>query len=278
MDAADAKTLGLVAGSGDIALAIARDARAQGRRLVTVALKHLASPEIETISDVTGWYNVGKLGGIIRFLRKNGASEAVFAGKVPKSVLYDKGGVWPDFRAIGVLLKLRSRQDDTIINTIADEFRRDGITLLDMRDFCRGMLTPEGVLTRKGPSHRERKDIEFGFRMAKGIGDLDIGQTVVVKAQAVMAVEAIEGTDEAIRRGGALAGAGAVVVKVARPKQDMRFDVPVIGTATLESMHAVGARVLAAEAGESILMDRENFLTRAKEYGITVVGVKNGTF
>jgi len=176
------------------------------------------------------------------------------------------------------LAGLRSRQDDTIINTVAQEFHNDGITLLDMRDFCRGMLIPEGVLTRKGPSRVEIKDIEFGFRMAKGIGDLDIGQTVVVKAQAVMAVEAIEGTDEAIRRGGTLAGGGAVVVKVARPKQDMRFDVPVIGMKTLESMHAVGARVLAAEAGQSILMDRENFLALAKEYGITVVGVKDGTF
>jgi len=278
MDGAATRTLGLIAGSGDIALAVARDAREQGRRLVTVALKHLASPELETLSDVTGWYGVGKVGGIIKFLRTNGATEAVFAGKIPKSIMYEKGGVWPDFRGVSILLKLRSRQDDTIINTVAREFGHDGITLLDMRDFCRGMLTPEGVLSRKKPSRAELKDIEFGFRMAKGVGKLDIGQTVVVKSQAVMAVEAIEGTDEAIRRGGALAGSGAVVVKVARPDQDMRFDVPVIGMDTLESMHAVGARVLAAEAGQSIIMDRENFLERAREYGITVVGVKDGTF
>ena len=272
MEAAGQKTLGLIAGTGDIAMAVARDAKAQGYRLVTVALKNLASPELEEVSDLTGWYNVGKVGGIIKFLRENGATEAVAAGKVPKSVLYAGGGVWPDFRAMGILLKLRSRQDDSIIATIEKEFAKDGIAFLDMKDFCRDMLTPEGVLTRKKPSRTEDKDIEFGFRMAKGIGDLDIGQTVVVKRQAVMAVEAIEGTDEAIRRGGALAGKGAVVVKVARPGQDMRFDVPVIGLNTLESMREVNARVLAAEAGMSILMDREQFLKKPKEYGITVVG------
>ncbi len=239
-----------------------------------MALKNLASPGIEDVSDVTGWFNVGKVGGIMKFLKKHGATEVVPAGKVPKSVLYTGGGVWPDFRAVSILLRLRSRQDDTIIAAIEDEFKKEGITFGDMKDFCQGLMTPGGVLTRRKPSRGEQKDIEFGFRMAKGIGALDIGQTVVVRGRAVMAVEAIEGTDEAIRRGGKLAGKNAVVVKVARPEQDMRFDVPVIGLNTLESMREVGATVLAAEAGKSILMDREDFLQKAKEYGITVVGVK----
>jgi DUF1009 family protein len=264
--------LGLIAGLGELPALIADDARARGYRVVGVALKHLAEPSLEEHVDELAWFNAGKVGGIIGFLKEKGVSEAVMAGKVPKGLLY-RGGVRPDLKAAGVLLRLRDRRDESIITAVEKEFGKDGIELLDMRGFCGALLTPKGVLTKKRPDRSEKRDIAFGFRMAKGIGALDIGQTVVVKERAVMAVEAIEGTDEAVRRGGRLAGDGAVVVKVSRPNQDMRFDVPVVGPGTLRVMEQVGAGVLAVEAGKSIFIRRDEFIRQADEAGIAVVGV-----
>lgn len=263
--------LGLVAGQGDLPAIIADNARGMGYRVVALALEGLAQKSIEKHADLTGWFNVGRASAIIKFLKKNGVREAVLAGKVPKTIIF--GGIKPDLRAISILLRLKDKKDDSILNAISGEFEKEGIRLLDMKEFCSSLLTPEGKLTRKGPRRAERKDIEFGFRMAKEIGRLDIGQTVVVKDRAVIAVEAIEGTDGAIRRGGKLAK-GAVVVKVSRPGQDMRFDVPTVGAGTLKAMVESGIRVLALEARKSILMDRDDFLLKANEAGITVVGVK----
>jgi DUF1009 family protein len=266
------EALGLIAGRGELTLAIADSARAMGYRVVAVALDTLADESLKDHVDEIDWFNVGKVGAIIRHLRKRGVKKAVLAGKVPKGMLYT-GGIRPDLKAAGMLLRLRDRKDDSIILAVEHEFAREGIEFLDMKEFCADILTPEGKLTRKGPTRAERKDIEFGFRMAKGIGALDIGQTVVVKDRAVMAVEAIEGTDEAIVRGGGLAGPGAVVVKVSRPGQDMRFDVPVVGPRTLDSMIEAGARVLAVEAGKSIFVNKDTFVKRAEKAGISVVGV-----
>jgi DUF1009 family protein len=250
---------------------MAREARERGRRVLAVALEPMAGGDVPGAHE-TRRFNVGKLGGVISHLKKQGVSEAVMAGKISKTVLYG-GGVRPDMRAVALLMRLKDRGDDSIINAVAREFERDGIRLLDMREFCRGLLTPEGPLTRRRPGRGEEADIAFGFRMAKEVGRLGVGQTVVVKEGAVMAVEAIEGTDEAIRRGGLLAKGGAVVVKVSRPGQDMRFDVPAAGLRTIRSMRDAGARVLALEAGMSILMDREEVLREADEAGICVVGV-----
>jgi DUF1009 family protein len=263
--------LGLVVGQGNLPAIIADNARSRGFTVVSVALEGLAKKSIEKHSDLTGWFNVGKASSIIKFLKKNSVKEAVLAGKVPKTVIF--GSIKPDLRAVSVLMRLKDKKDDSILNAVAGEFKKEGIRLLDMKEFCSSLLTPEGKLTRKGPSRSEKKDIEFGFNMAKEIGRLDIGQTVVVKNRAVIAVEAIEGTDGAIKRGGKLAKE-AVVVKVSRPGQDMRFDVPVVGAGTLKVMMASGIRVLALEARKSILMDREDFLREANEAGITVIGVK----
>lgn len=262
--------LGLVVGQGNLPAIIADNARSRGFRVVSVALEGLAKKSIEKHSDLTGWFNIGKASSIIKFLKKNSVKEAVLAGKVPKTVIF--GSIKPDLRAVSILIRLKDKKDDSILNAVAGEFEKEGIRLLDMKEFCSSLLTPEGKLTRKGPSRSEKKDIEFGFNMAKEIGRLDIGQTVVVKDRAVIAVEAIEGTDGAIKRGGKLAKE-AVVVKVSRPGQDMRFDVPVVGAGTLKVMVDSGIRVLALEARKSILMDREDFLREANEAGITVVGV-----
>lgn len=268
------KKLGLIAGMGELPIAVAIDARAKGYTVVAVGLEALADRTLETYVDQIRWINVGKLGEIIEYLKKSGVAEAVMAGKVPKSLLY-KSKISPDLRAIKLLFTLKDRSDDSIMLAIAKELKKDGIHLLNTTDFSAHLLTPEGVLTDNGPTEEEWKDIAFGWKVAKEIARIDIGQTVVIKNQAVMAIEAIEGTDEAIKRGGKLADNRAVVVKVSKPQQDMRFDVPVVGFDTLRSMIESEARVLAVEAEKSILLNREKLLKQADEAGIAVVGFKD---
>lgn len=266
-------TVGIISGTGELPAIIARDARERGYRVITVALENLALPVMNELSDEIRWVNAGKLGEIIDTFKGFGVTEAIMAGKVPKSLLY-KSGVVPDFRAIKLLFSLKSRSDDAILNALTRELECEGIRILDTATFSPHLLTPEKVLTDSAPTADEWKDVEFGWKIAKEIGKLDIGQTVVVKGQAVMAVEAIEGTDEAILRGGKWAGSGAVVVKVSKPQQDMRLDVPVIGPDTLKAMAEVGARVLAVEALKSIIIDRERLAREADGAGITIVGYK----
>lgn len=270
------KKIGLIAGTGELPRLIAQDAKARGFHVTAVALEPLADKALAACVDEIKWVNVGKLGKIIDSLKRSGIKEAVMAGKVPKTLLY-KGNITPDLRAVKLLFTLKDRSDDSILIAITKELEKDGITLLNTTDFCPDMLTPEGVLTDEGITEDERKDIAFGWRIAKEMGRLDIGQTVVVKDRAVMAVEAIEGTDEAIKRGGSLAGEGAVIVKVSKPQQDMRFDVPVVGMSTLKAMIHARARVLAVEARKSILLQREKFLRDANEAAISVVGYKDKT-
>jgi DUF1009 family protein len=265
------RKIGLIAGIGELPKLIALEARAKGFHVTAVALEPLADKTLSSCVDEIEWVNVGKLGKIIATLKRSGVRDAVMAGKVPKTLLY-KGGITPDLRAVKLLLTLKDKSDDSILLAITRELERDGIVLRDTTDFCPDLLTPEGVLTEDGITEDERKDIIFGWRIAKEMGRLDIGQTVVIKGQAVMAVEAIEGTDEAIKRGGSFAGEGAVVVKVSKPRQDMRFDVPVVGLSTLKAMMGVKARVLAIEARKSILLERDILLKEAEEAGISVVG------
>jgi len=268
------KKVGLIAGMGELPMAIAADARSKGYNIVAVGLEPLADSTLEEYVDEISRINVGKLGDIIKFLKKSGVKEVVMAGKVPKEMLY-KSKISPDLRAIKLLFTLRDRSDDSIMLAIAKELKKDGMTLLNTTDFSTRLLTPEGILTDNGPTEEEWKDIAFGWGIAKEMGRLDIGQTVIIKNQAVMAIEAIEGTDEAIKRGGKLAGSGAVVVKVSKPQQDMRFDVPVVGLDTIRSMLEVKARVLAVEAEKSILLERAKLVKEANEAGMAVVGFRD---
>jgi UDP-2,3-diacylglucosamine hydrolase len=267
----DTKVIGLIAGIGELPKVVASGAREKGFHVVAVALEHLADKTLASHVDEITWVNVGKLGKIIESLKRSGATKAVMAGKVPKALLY-KGTITPDLRAMKLLFTLKDRSDDSILLAITKELEKDGITLLNTTDFCQDMLTPEGILTGEGLTEDEWKDIRFGWKVAREMGRLDIGQTVVVKGKAVMAVEAIEGTDEAIKRGGLYAHEGAVVVKVSKPHQDMRFDVPVVGLDTLRAMVEVKARVLALEAKKSIVLQKKRFLKEAEEAGISVVG------
>jgi hypothetical protein len=265
------KKLGLIAGMGELPIAVACEAKSQGYTICAIALEPLADKSLSSHVDEIKWVNVGKLGTLINSLKKSGIKEAVMAGKVSKTLLY-KSKITPDLRAVKLLFTLKDRRDDSILLAIAKELADEGIELLDITLFSKGLLMPEGVLTKNKPSNDERKDIEFGWKIAKEIGRLDIGQTVVVKNRAVMAVEAIEGTDEAIKRGGKLAGEGAVVVKVSKPNQDMRFDVPAVGLQTLSSMQEVKARVLCVEAKKSLILNKDKLLEEAKIAGISIVG------
>lgn len=256
---------------GELPIAVAGEAKSQGYTICAIALEPLADKSLSSHVDEIKWVNVGKLGTLINSLKKSGIKEAVMAGKVSKTLLY-KSKITPDLRAVKLLFTLKDRRDDSILLAIAKELADEGIELLDITLFSKGLLMPEGVLTKNKPSNDEWKDIEFGWKMAKEIGRLDIGQTVVVKNRAVMAVEAIEGTDEAIKRGGKLAGEGAVVVKVSKPNQDMRFDVPAVGLQTLSAMQEVKARVLCVEAKKSLILNKDKLLEEAKIAGISIVG------
>ncbi|NOY39283.1 MAG: LpxI family protein [Nitrospirae bacterium] len=265
------KKIGIVSGKGELPCLLAREARRLGYYVVMIALDPIAGP-MNGCADEVKRINVGKLGEIIKALKASGVQEAIMAGKVSKSLIY-QGKITPDMRAVKLLFTLKDKKDDTILQAITDEIESEGIRMMRTTDFARDMLMPAGLLTQRKTTTAEDKDIAFGFGIAKEIGRVDIGQTVVVKGRAVMAVEAIEGTDEAIRRGGVLAGDGAVVVKVSKPQQDMRYDVPVVGLDTLRVMIEVKASVLAVEAGSALIIQRQEMISTANDAGISIMGV-----
>ncbi len=266
------RRIGIVSGKGILPNLLAEEAKRLGHYVAMIALDPVADA-MSASADEVKRINVGKLGEIIKALKAAGVREVVMAGKVSKGLLY-RSRIKPDLRAVKLLFKLKDKKDDTILQAITDEIESEGLKVIRTTDLAGDLLMPEGVLAGGEPGPEEYKDIRFGFQVAKEIGRLDVGQTVVVKDRAVMAVEAIEGTDEAIRRGGLLAGGGAVVVKVSKPQQDMRYDVPVVGPETLRAMAGVKASVLAVEAGKAIVVHREEMLAVAADAGISVVGVR----
>ena len=268
--------IGIIAGMGELPVIIAKDARERGYKVITVALENLASLEMDSVSDEIRWVNPGKFGELIDILKNHQIKEAIMAGKVPKSLLY-KSKITPDLRAVKLLFSIKDKSDDAILNAITKELAGEGIEIIDTTKFSPHLLTPVGCLTRLKPDEEQWKDIEFGWKIAREIGKLDIGQTVVIKGKAVMAIEAIEGTDEAILRGGKWAGDGAVVIKVSKPQQDMRMDVPAVGPDTLKSMEKVNAKVLALEAHRSMIVGRETVIREAESAGIVIVGISSET-
>lgn len=265
------KRIGIISGKGELPALIAREAMRRGYYVFMIALEPIADVKDGSADEVRR-VNIGRLGDIIGALKGAGIRNAIMAGKVSKSLLYN-GDIQPDMKALKLILSLKDRKDDTILQAITEELESAGVRLLKTTEFASDLIMPGGVVTRRRPSADESKDIEFGYRIAKEIGRLDIGQTVVVKNRAVMAVEAIEGTDEAISRGGMLAGGGAVVVKVSKPQQDMRYDVPVIGPDTLYAMLQVNAKVLAVEEGSSLVIEREEMVRLADDNGISISGI-----
>jgi DUF1009 family protein len=263
--------LGLIAGNGRFPFLVAEAARKRGRRIVLIRLKEETDEGLEALVDETHEVSLGQLGSCIAALRKAGAREAIMAGQVRHRQIFS--GIVPDLTLMGVLARLAFKNTDSLIGGVADALEREGIRLMSSVELLHDQLADEGTMSGKRPSGDEQKAIEYGVRIATELGRLDLGQTVVVKDRAVVALEAMEGTDEAIARGARIAGPGVVVVKMAKPRQDMRFDVPVVGERTLQSLRDAKAAVLAVEAGKTLLLDKPAFLASAKEMGVAVVGV-----
>lgn len=261
--------IGLIAGNGSFPLAFARAAREKGLRVIAVAHEGETAPELADLVDGIFWIKVGQLGKLIKIFKEQGISDVLMAGGIKKTRLFDGG--FPDMRAVALLAKMIHKKDDSLLRAVAEELESEGITVRESTLYLDNLIAKSGVLTRRKPSRDEQKDVEFGWQMAKEIGRLDIGQTVVVKDQAVLAVEAIEGTDEAIRRGGGLCGEGAVVVKICKPQQDLRFDLPAVGSQTVKTMAGVRASCLAIEADRTIILDREIVVAEADRADISIV-------
>jgi DUF1009 family protein len=266
--------LGLIAGNGRFPFLVLDAARAQGHDVTIVAAKEETFPELTDAASRHGasihWISVGQLGKCIAVLKTAGVSHAVMAGQVKHTKIF--GGIVPDLAFLSVLRQLTSRNTDGLIGAVANVLRDNGIELLDSTALIQPLLARAGVLTRRSPTDDERKDFEFGYRMADAVAALDIGQTIAVKHQAVVAVEAMEGTDEVIARAGRLAGPGSCILKVAKPNQDMRFDVPVVGLATIRAMREAGATALSVDAGRALMIDGDAIIASADEAGITIVG------
>jgi DUF1009 family protein len=263
--------LGLIAGNGRFPFLAAASARRAGRRVIALAIREEAAAELEAAVDEIHWLSLGQLGKAIDLMHRAGVREAVMAGQVKHKQIFS--GIVPDLKLMGLLARLALKNTDSLIGAVADTLAREGITLLASTAFLADELAQPGAMTRREPTRDERRDVEYGERVARALAGMDLGQTAVVKDRAAVALEAMEGTDEVIRRAGRIAGPGATVVKVSKPKQDMRFDVPVAGPGTLEAMREAGARVLAVDAGRTLLIDRREFLARADEAGIAVLGL-----
>jgi len=267
--------LGLIAGNGRFPFLVLDAARAQGHDVTVIAAREETFPELGDAAARHGaaihWISLGQLGACVRLLEEAGVTHAVMAGQVKHTKIFSSGIV-ADPLFLRVLKQLASKNTDGLIGAVANVLRERGIELMDSTALLQPLLARAGVLTRRAPTDDERQDFEFGYRMADAIAGLDIGQTIAVRQQAVVAVEAMEGTDEVIARAGRLAGPGVAIVKVAKPKQDMRFDVPVVGVATVRAMQAVGASALSIDAGKTLLIDGDAVVRAADEADISMVG------
>ena len=263
--------LGLIAGNGRFPFLVAEAARREGRRVVTVAIREEASPELEALVDEFHWVGLGQLGRCIEVLRGAGAFEAVMAGQVKHKRIFSS--IVPDLKLMGLLARLAFKNTDSLIGAVADTLEAEGIRLLSSVDLLHEEMAEPGSMTKKAPSRDQRKDVAYGRRVGLTLAGLDLGQTVVVKDRAAVALEAMEGTDEVVRRAGRLAGPGTVVVKVAKPRQDMRFDVPVVGPGTLASAREAGVAIIALDAGKTLIIDKRAFLREADDAGVAVYGM-----
>lgn len=283
---ADPGPLGLIAGNGRFPFLLLEAARAQGLRVVVAAIKEETDPEMDERAALepaginVHWLSLGELSRLIETFQNAGVRQAVMAGQVKHKQIFSS--IRPDWRLAKLLLNLRTRNTDMLLGAVAKVLEDEGITLLSSTAFLEPMLAPAGLLTRRAPEEGERNDIAYGLRVARGIAGFDLGQTVVIAAGACVAIEAMEGTDATIARAGALIGAreattvslgrALTVVKVAKPRQDLRFDVPVVGVPTVSAMQAAGATCLCVEAGRTLLFDREGMVRLADEAGIAIVG------
>jgi UDP-2,3-diacylglucosamine hydrolase len=263
--------VGLIAGNGAFPVTFARAARQQGFGVTAVAHLGETTEDLGQFVDSITWIRIGELGALIDAFKRGGVQRAVMAGGIRKAALLENFA--PDERATRFLSNLTHWGDDVLLRGIAAELESEGIEVVDSTLFLSSLLTPQRTLSKRQPDESQLRDVRFGLAVAKGIGRWDIGQTVVVKSGIVLAVEAVEGTDAALRRGGLLGRGGAVAVKVSKPGQDLRFDVPAVGAATPAVCREAGVGVLALEAGKTLMLERDAFLAAADDAGLVVLGV-----
>jgi DUF1009 family protein len=267
--------LGLIAGNGRFPFLVLDAARRAGHEVIVIALKEETFPDLAEAAGrppaaPVHWISLGELGKCIALLSQAGVTTAVMAGQVKHTRLFDD--LVPDQALAGVLMRLKAKNTDALISAVAETLRERGIHLVDSTALLAPLLARAGVMTRRGPTPEEQADLEFGYRVADTVAGLDVGQTIAVKSAAIVAVEAMEGTDAVIARAGQLAGSGVRIVKVAKPNQDMRFDVPVIGVSTVEAMRAAGADVLSVDAGKTLMIEGDAIIEAANDAGICIVG------
>jgi len=263
------KNIGMIAGNGRFPFLVAQEIKKHGDRVIAVALKEEADKEIENFCDETIWLSVGKIQKIIDAFKDRNVDTAIMVGQVKHAKIYS--AITMDLRALKIMTSLVNKKTDTILGAVVKEFEKDGITFLPSHIYLKHLLAQKGVIAGKKLNSDESKDAEFGFKMAKAIAGLDIGQTVVVKDKSVLAVESIEGTDECIKRAYSLGGENAIVVKVAKPNQDFRFDVPVIGTRTIDTLNDNKIRAMIIEADATLILDKEEVLEKAKKTNVTII-------
>lgn len=283
MSGKETRKIGLLAGWGRYPLVVAESLRAQGFEVYCLGIKDHADPRMPALAADYREIGVGQLGAAIRYFRRRGVRQATMAGKLHKVLLFQRFAMWkhlPDWRAIRTFYphwvsKTKDRKDDTLLLTVVEAFAEDGIHFAPATDFVPEMLVKPGNLTGRAPTRSQWLDIHFGWQLAKEMGRLDVGQSVAVKGQAVLAVEAVEGTDACIQRAGQLCPQGGfTLVKVAKPQQDMRFDVPTIGIHTVRNLVAAGAAVLAIEADMTIIVDEAEVVDFARRNRLTVVALQ----
>jgi DUF1009 family protein len=268
----DQETLGLIAGGGQFPLIAADAARRRGVRVVAVAHLGETDPTLSDRVDEIVWIKLGQLGHLIKTLKKQGVRKALLAGTITKKKMFEN--IRPDLKGLTLMSRLAVFHDDDILRAVADELAKEGIEIVSSILYLPDLVAQPGCLTRKKPSRAEQEDIRFGWKVAKELGRLDIGQCVVVRRKTVLALEAMEGTNETILRGGSLGKEKAVVVKVSKPKQDLRFDVPAVGVDTVRTMARVKASVLAVEAAKTLIFDKIEMITYADESGISIIALE----
>jgi DUF1009 family protein len=264
------ENIGLIAGKGQFPLLFAQAARQQGTTVIAVAHRGETDPALESLVHEFHWIYVGQLSKIIRIFKNAGVRRAVMAGGISRGRLFKE--FRPDWRALGVVRRAGAGKDDRLLRAVAEEMEGEGIIIAPSTLFLEDLWAQVGPLSRRAPSADEQQDIQLGVQVARELGRLDIGQCVVVRRQVVVALETVEGTDATIRRGGALAGPGSVVVKVSKPGQDLRFDVPAVGLDTIAAMREVKATVLAVEAGKTLIFNRPEMQEIADPAGIAIWG------
>ncbi|MBW2466564.1 MAG: UDP-2,3-diacylglucosamine diphosphatase LpxI [Deltaproteobacteria bacterium] len=267
--------IGIIAGGGQFPLLFAKAARNQGLKVFVAAHEGETDEALAEYVDGFQWVKLGQLGKIINFFKQEEVRKTVFLGTITKTNIFRD--IRPDLTGLGLWNRINIKQDDAILRALADRLEEDNIEVVSSTAYVPELLFPKGILTKKKPTKDQLGDIKFGWEIARSIGKLDIGQCVVVRNRTVLAVEAIEGTDAAIRRGGSLGKEKTVVIKLRKPNQDLRFDLPAVGLKTIDSMKDVQASVLAVEAGYALFFDRDPVIREANKSGIVIVGIEEGT-